>query len=137
MIRELLASATILLATSALSAEQYDNIPAQFFKEFSEKKYADSIDTLLKYQKIAPATDSFELKRNFIGSVNTLGDYRYNELITKREIGTRYVVLYYIIGMDKKPMSMRLSLYKPSNEWIIKSFNFDSDVDKMPDPASM
>jgi len=123
----------MLLTSSTLvaAAEDYDTIPQDFFRDIAEQRYSEAIDGLVAKEGIAPTTDATQLKNTFIASVTPLGAYRFNELVEKKALGSRYVVLYYIVGMDKKPITVRINLYKPNEVWVVKSFNFDTDVDKL------
>lgn len=129
-----LALLFVLTAAPYVNAsEDYGPIPDLFFKEFTSHRYAQSLDVLLGNQGVPyeNTQEDSKLRNNFVSSIEALGKYKYKELFFKKEFTSRYVVLMYVVGMEKKPMMFRLNLYKLDDVWYVKSFNFDSDFDKI------
>ncbi len=132
MTKRLIFAMLYFFCSIAWAGDNYGPVPELFFNEFSKRNFAESIDVLLSNQdvKVSPGATDQQLRQNFTSTVNTLGDFEYKELVYKKEVGTRFVILKYIIGMAKKPIMFRLSLYKPQDRWLVKGFNFDSDFEK-------
>lgn len=122
----------MMLSSTVWATEDYGPVPELFFTEYMKKNYAGAIDVLLNNQSVDPTagqTDE-QLRQTFTTSVSNLGNFEYKELVYTKEVGTRFVVLKYVIGMTKQPVMLRLNLYKPQDRWLVKGFNFDSDFEK-------
>lgn len=107
------AGLVLLLATSAVHAEDYDGIPDRFFEKIAAHQYVDAGRTLGVPKDIA---DDEQLEK-IISSLK--GNYKYHELIFTQDIGTRVVNLTYIVGMEEKPGGVILKMYKPESEWKV------------------
>lgn len=103
----------LVLATSAVHAEDYDGLPDRFFEKVAAHQYIDAGRALGIPEDIA---DDKQLEK-IVSSLK--GDYKYHELIFTQNIGTRVVNLAYIVGMKEKPGGVIIRMYKPESAWKV------------------
>jgi hypothetical protein len=99
----------------------------KIYKESPEKAIAYGFSTNKWFENNKKAIDDLETKlMNLIGIV---GNYNGYEKILEKKIGNNYKLETYMMKYDRQPIKFTFIFYKPSNEWHIQNFYFDTDFD--------
>lgn len=111
----------------------------------AQAKYQDIVDNFLAVFETDPlkAYENLFVKSKWIEKstidknkidfqdfLKDLGSYCGYELITKKELGQSYVLLSFLIKYERQPFRIKLSFYKPKNEWILQNFSYDTSFDE-------
>lgn len=126
--RAFLALFLLNWAFSAMADEPYDGIPDALLSRLAVNDYDGAFDSLVHNMKDDQAA---QFKAGFLSTAKEWGHYTFSELYRTEAIGSHLVRLTYIIGTDKRPVMLTMTLYKPSERWDIRGFQFTSKLDEI------
>ncbi|WP_164706962.1 hypothetical protein [Pseudomonas viridiflava] len=107
----LLALFLFTCAFNAVADEPYDGIPDALLSKLAVNDYEGAFDSIVSKMRDDQAA---QFKAGFLSTAKEWGNYTYSELYRTEAIGSRLVRLTYIIGTDKRPMMLTMTLYKPT-----------------------
>lgn len=126
----------------ALIAISYNNAFAQktpeqviekFFFAYKNNKPTSAVNYIFStnpWIKERSKDQVESLKVQLQNTVSLIGDYYGYEPITSRQVGESLVLYSYLIKYERQPLRFTFIFYKPSEEWMIQNFKFDSDIDE-------
>jgi hypothetical protein len=134
--RQFLSVAFFFLLSQSASAQQsasargYGDIPERFFGFVAQGKTNEAIDYVYgTNQWAAKNSDQVANLKGELARLNNLvGKYAFHELLVEERAGSRYVHLVYLVGYDRQPLRIELSLYRPYNEWRFQGVSVDAKV---------
>jgi hypothetical protein len=62
-------------------------------------------------------------------TVDYVGKYYGNELITKKQFSESFVLYSYVFKYDRQPIRFIFKFYKPNDKWMLYSMKIDRDLD--------
>ncbi|WP_122670599.1 hypothetical protein [Pseudomonas viridiflava] len=128
IVRTLLALFLFTCAFNAVADEPYDGIPDALLSKLAVNDYEGAFDSIVSKMRDDQAA---QFKAGFLSTAKEWGNYTYSELYRTEPIGSRLVRLTYIIGTDKRPMMLTMTLYKPTQRWDIRGFQFTTKLDEI------
>lgn len=122
---------SILLLSTCLygqSAEQ--QITDKFFRLF-EQSSSDAVDYIYSLNKwIDSKSDAvLNIKGKLEQYKELLGTYYGHEFIAESRLGECFSVYVFLAKYDRQPLRFTFEFYKPKDEWIVYSFQFDDNFD--------
>lgn len=117
-----------ICAFKAIADEPYDGIPNALLSRLAVNDHEGAFDSLVSNMKDDQAA---QFKAGFLSTAKDWGNYTFSELYRTEAIGSHLVRLTYIIGTDKRPVMLTMTLYKPSQRWDIRGFQFTSKLDEI------
>jgi hypothetical protein len=131
VVMRVIVIACLLLCTGVASAEGYQGEIDKFFMLFDQGKKAEAVDSLYASNPwMSSAKDSIrEIKDQFAGIENLVGQYNGHALIGESIIKERFVHVTYLALYDRQPVRMEFQFYRPKQKWLIYGFSFDIEFD--------
>jgi len=106
-----------------------------YYKNTGIEKAIDFVFGTNKYMKQSQEVID-NIKLRFNKATPQLGPYYGYELFIKREAGSSYVFLSYLMKYERQPIQISFILYKPDEKWQIQNLRFDDklddELDKLP-----
>lgn len=99
-----------------------------YYKNTGIEKAIDFVFATNKYMKQSQEVID-NIKLRFNKATPQLGPYYGYELFIKREAGSSYVFLSYLMKYERQPIQISFILYKPKDKWQIQNLRFDDKVD--------
>lgn len=129
-----LLSLIFLLATfhSSLSQATPEQLTATFFKTFEKEGSSVALDQLYATNPwMSRSTDGITKLKSQVEDLNEdfVGKYHGYEKITKKALGSSYMLLSYMVKYDRQPIRFIFHYYKPKDHWVLYSFKFDASID--------
>jgi hypothetical protein len=103
----------------------------QFFNKYQTSGVLVALDQLYATNPWMKSNkDALEkVKSQLADFVKLVGKYYNREFIVKKELGSSYVLLSYLVKYDRQPVRFTFEFYKPQNNWRIYSFAYDDSFD--------
>ncbi|MNZ75143.1 hypothetical protein D3C78_936140 [compost metagenome] len=114
-----------LFSLGAFATESYNETPEKFIKTIKESHYQEAIDSLYPGSEYWKTPEGQAEKAGFSAKMEKAGEYRFHELLSEKKVGSRYVVLSYLVGFKNRPLFFSIVMYKPEDLWIAKGIQFD------------
>jgi hypothetical protein len=133
-----LIAAAIVLASGLLtsSSPEIPNsdctaIVEQFFAKMKSGDYVGAVDYIYaNNQWIAAKSDEIQqLRTQFDGLAELVGEYIGHELILTESVSGRFVYLHYFVMMERQPLGFKFQFYKPADKWLTFYFAYEDDID--------
>ncbi|MEO1022182.1 MAG: hypothetical protein AAFW89_06515 [Bacteroidota bacterium] len=120
------------LATSELKAQDVPTqIAERFFENYKNKGSDDAIDSLYASNKwISRAADALANLKSQISGLNEdyVGTYYGYELIVEKKLGDSFALQSYLVKYDRQPIRFTFLFYRPNEEWMLYSFQYDGNL---------
>ncbi len=120
----------LLLGAGMYAQTNERAITAKFFQLF-EQDPAQAVDYVYGLNKWIDLKSDAVL--NVKGKLNQyrelLGAYQGHEFIAESRLGECFSVYVFLAKYDRQPLRFTFEFYKPKNEWIVYSFQFDDNFD--------
>lgn len=127
-----LLTISLCFFTLELSAQQSpEEHVFQFFKTFKTEGYSAAIDHLYAANDWIDGSGEavVNLKRKLAGiTQDFVGHFNGYELITSRMVGKSLLLKSYMVRYDRQPIRFQFIFYKPKEEWVIHSFQYDGNL---------
>ena len=122
--------ASAIFPTLVFGAEKYDNIPEAFIGHLQEKDFQKAVESIYPDQdkSYLSTPDGALIISKLKHDLEGYGEYKYHELISEEKIGTRFVIVTYIVGMQFKPSYMSFKLYRPEEHWAVLNFKYNDNL---------
>ncbi|MCF8332257.1 MAG: hypothetical protein K9H84_07380 [Bacteroidales bacterium] len=121
----------IMLTVMGFSQDRPEEIVEQFFGEYQKKGAGTAIDNLYSTsQWISKKSDAIIQLKNKLEGLNEdyVGKYYGYEPIVEKKLSESYLLMSYLVKYDRQPIRFTFQFYKPDEEWVIYSFQFDSSI---------
>jgi len=129
----LAAITTVLLASpshgqkGSPSADGIDPILSQFWKLWDEQSPNAAISSLAtpgREARVQAMADQVS------GAITRMGTYLGREEISRVHIGSRLVLVRYLLRFEKQPLFLDLTYYRADTRWTNYGFDFQDDEKK-------
>ena len=121
---------TILIITSS-NILKAQTTTEEFFNEFFtlyEKSPEEAISILSRDFDLA-YKQSFEFsKKKYLSNISQAGALNGYEKIMERSVGNSLKLVSYLLKYEKEPVRFTIIFYKPKDRWVIRRFQFDTDL---------
>ncbi len=109
------------------TSSAYNEITERFFLLYEQGKPADAVNYVfgLNPYMSRKADDVQNLRTQLSNMVSLLGEYRGNEKITEKALGSKFVHLVYLAYHDRQPVRFTFQFYKPRDTWMTYTFTFE------------
>jgi hypothetical protein len=96
-----------------------------------EDKAADAIDYVFSTNPMMnKVPDKIEqMKGQFVTLRNMSGRYLSHRMLVESKVEDIFVYQHYFVALERQPISVRITYYKPGTTWVCQSVQFDTDVD--------
>lgn len=128
--RALFIAATLavsLNASAANSDARYDGVPDKFLALMQLGKTDAAVDYLASTntwsQKVSGQVD--QVKVGFKTYAQTMGKYQFAEQVGETHVGSHYAQLAYIVGYERTPVRMDITLYRARDKWVFFGISLD------------
>lgn len=111
--------------TAYSSPQDFSGIPDKFFDLL---KQGQTIEAFSFIGKGAGKTEKIPSDL-ILKVVEGNGGYKFHELTKQVDYGKSYIAQAYIVGLKTGPALLTWKLYYNGEKWIVKYFNFTSDID--------
>lgn len=131
--RKLVVAVVIFLLVFSLqtkASSDYKKVPEGFFELVDDNKLAAAIDSVYEDNPWTHlATEKIrQLKSQFTNAADMLGDYHGYELLYDKTFASeRFAHVAYLMLYDRQPVVVQFQLYRPTKEWRIYNFSFDTE----------
>lgn len=128
--KQLFALVAIALWAGTVPAQTCESIATQFFKGVQEEKYKEAMDQMWATNLYSPGMKDTltQITTQLVSTTSTVGKYRGNNLVVKKEWAGRYAYLYYFVAFDRQPLKFEFHCYKASDKWVLQNFMFSDKV---------
>jgi hypothetical protein len=132
----ILAAAAPLAAQDAAAAapqtswQTWEEAIDGFFARLEAGDAEKAVDQLYEgYPYLSKvAAQVSELKTNFAGLSEAVGDFQGKQRLAVQPLSDRFVYVWYIAFFDRQPLQFHFSFYKPKDRWQIYQFSYDQGV---------
>ena len=120
----------ILLSGGETRAQSCESIAGQFFKLVSEGKVTEAMDQAWATNPYSSgmADTLTSIKSQLNSSLAIVGKYRAYELLTRKEVASRYVYLSYFVAFDRQPIKFEFHCYRPNDKWALQNFKYSDSL---------
>jgi len=118
------------------------NSPEEIINKFFDLYKKEGSDKALDYifstnQYGGDSQDAINnLKENLRKTISFDGPFRGYELLSRRSAGQSLILLTFLVKHDRDPLTFRIVLYKPIDNWQVQNFKFDNKMDDELEEAS-
>ena len=122
----------VLISKTSYSQDLPDEMIKSFFTEYS-KNPAKAVEKIYQTSTwTSRLKDGIEDMKNEVGkyTVDYMGEYYGNELITKKQLSNTFVLYSYLLKYDRQPIRFIFKLYKPNDKWVLFSLKIDGVIDE-------
>lgn len=132
----ILAGAAPLAAQDAAAAapesswQTWEEAIDGFFARLEAGEAEKAVDHLYEgYPYLsAVAGQVAELKSNFAGLSDAVGELHGQQRVAVQPLSDRFVYVWYLAFFDRQPIQFHFSFYKPADRWQIYQFSYDQGV---------
>jgi len=119
-----------LLTLLALGQDTPEQMIKTFFQDYQTKTPEVTLDNLYAHMPWADrVSDALEnMKTQFSGLKNLVGDYIGYDLITKKDLVNRFIIYTYLVRFDRQPVRFTFKFYKPKDKWDLYGFAYDDSL---------
>lgn len=107
--------------------ENQEKITLNFFKTFKTNP-VKAYDDLFANSRWVQKSDIETIKIKLKDFLSDLGEYNGYEQITTKRTGESYMLKSFLIRYDRQPIRFTFILYKPSADWKIQNFSYDTNL---------
>ncbi len=119
--------AVSLNASAATSDPRYDGIPDKFLALMQLGKTDAAVDYLASTnawsQKFSGQME--QVKAGLKGYAQTMGKYQFAEQVGESHVGSHYAQLAYVVGYERTPLRMDITMYRTRDKWIFLGIALD------------
>lgn len=125
----------VMLSALALPAQPAEG-PAPkdfievFFKNLKEHSFKRSLEVFFKDTPYVQPSDYRELVGKYAEIELQIGKFNGYELLVRKDVGTRYVIAYYVALYDRQPIVFKFQFYRPAAAWRAQQIEFGTDLDE-------
>jgi hypothetical protein len=121
----------LVIACTTLAQSTPDEMVRTFFNSYSNGKVEKAVRDIYQTNPwMARKTDDIDnLKRQLLGAIDLMGEYRGYGLLGTKDIQSDLVMFDYLVKYDRQPMRFRFMFYRPQKEWMLYSFSYDDAID--------
>ena len=121
---------SLFMSIGLQAQTQERNITAKFFQLF-EKDPSEAVDYIYSLNKwIDLKSDAVLNVKGKLGQYkDLLGAYHGHEFIAESRLGDCFSVYVFLAKYDRQPLRFTFEFYKPKDEWIVYSFQFEDNFD--------
>ena len=111
--------------------ESYQEKIDRFFDLVSRGENTEAVDFIYGDNAwISKKADAVaNVRTQFSGLKQIVGDYRAHEKIAEKKIAGRFAYIQYFVAYDRQPLSFVFEYYRPGDQWMLYSFSFNADID--------
>lgn len=126
-----LAVLTALAAPATAQSAGYQAQIDDFFGRFARGELNEAVDKLYGPNDWIPLDGDGvrNIKAQFQGIGEMVGGYTGQVKIGELKIADRLVHVTYLVLFERQPLRFEFEYYRPRDEWMIFSFEFDADFD--------
>ena len=120
----------VLLIGGEARAQSCESIATQFFKLVSEGKVTEAMDQAWATNPYSSgmADTLTNVKSQLNSSLAIVGKYRSYELLTRKEVASRYVYLSYFVAFDRQPIKFEFHCYRGNDKWALQNFKYSDSL---------
>lgn len=125
---------TSSLADTLLNKSAAKKLAQDVMNKISKDKTMEALDLVEPYL-IIPESE-FDVMKNKLAMQQPMIAQRFGktvgiELIETQEVGSSLLLITYIQKFEKHPMRWKFYFYKPTDSWVLNTFNFDDKMQLM------
>jgi hypothetical protein len=131
MIKTALICVTIFSFVSRPSLGQANIVEETITRDFFKTYQTDPIiayANLFSKSKWIQQSDIETTKIKMKDFLTDMGAYNGYETITVKKAGDSFILKSFLVKYDRQPIRFTFILYKPSNEWKIQNFSYDTNI---------
>lgn len=121
----------VSIMTTSYGQNSPDEIIKKFFIEYS-KNPSNAVEEIYGTNSwTGRIKDGIENMKKEVNSytVDYVGKYYGNELITKKQFSESFMLYSYMLKYDRQPIRFIFELYKPNDKWTLFSLKIDANLD--------
>ena len=121
----------VFIMTTSYGQNSPDEIIKKFFIEYS-KNPSNAVEEIYATNSwTGRIKDGIENMKKEVNSytVDYVGKYYGNELITKKQFSESFMLYSYMLKYDRQPIRFIFELYKPNDKWTLFSLKIDANLD--------
>ena len=103
----------------------------RFFKEYVDLGPQDALDNIYStmpwVERVRDDVD--QLKMQFGGLQNIVGNYYGHELIANKDLADSFSIFTYLVRFDRQPIRFTFQFYRPDKDWGLYGFSYDDNLD--------
>ena len=122
----------ISISYSGMAQDGPNKLVEAFFEDYQKIGPSKALDNLYSTNKwMNRATDAISNLKNKLEGLNEdyVGKYYGYELMVEKKLAESYILQSYLVKFDRQPIRYTFQFYKPNDEWLIYSFQFDGNID--------
>jgi hypothetical protein len=128
----LLVSCALLITPSAQSQKSTINpeIPTVInlgMEAYRQSGAGEAIKAWLKDSPLQSTRDTLKEVNNLHSVESYYGAFQYFDVISVKDLSPRVKVVFVAMNYDKGPLFARFVAYRAQGEWILTSFDFNTD----------
>ena len=125
---------TSSIADTLLNKSAAKKLAQDVMNKISKDKTMEALDLVEPYL-IIPESE-FDVMKNKLAMQQPMIAQRFGktvgiELIETQEVGSSLLLITYIQKFEKHPMRWKFYFYKPTDSWVLNTFNFDDKMQLM------
>ena len=115
--------AALLLLSSGVSANNYQEEVDKFFELYSDEKISDAVDSIYASNKyVSSIPDQVKQIKTQLSSLD--------DLVSDYKVGELFVHVTYLVTYDRQPIRFEFQFFKVKEGWRIYSMSFDDNIDE-------
>ena len=124
--------AALLLLSSGVSANNYQEEVDKFFELYSDEKTSDAVDSIYASNKyVSSIPDQVKQIKTQLSSLDDLvGEINFINKVSDYKVGELFVHVTYLVTYDRQPIRFEFQFFKVKEGWRIYSMSFDDNIDE-------
>ena len=124
--------AALLLLSSGVSANNYQEEVDKFFELYADEKTSDAVDSIYasnKYVSSIPVQVK-QIKTQLSSLDDLVGEINFINKVSDYKVGELFVHVTYLVTYDRQPIRFEFQFFKVKEGWRIYSMSFDDNIDE-------
>ncbi|MEZ7491196.1 hypothetical protein QO198_06475 [Pseudoalteromonas distincta] len=124
--------AALLLLSSGVSANNYQEEVDKFFELYADEKTSDAVDSIYASNKyVSSIPDQVKQIKTQLSSLDDLvGEINFISKVSDYKVGELFVHVTYLVTYDRQPIRFEFQFFKVKEGWRIYSMSFDDNIDE-------
>jgi len=121
-----------LMTLNAFAQKTPNDLATKFFSDYEQNGVSIALDNLYNTNKwVIRSTDAIVKLKNQMEGLNEdfVGKYYGYELIVEKKLTNSFLLQSYLVKFDRQPIRYTFEFYKPNDQWMIFSLQFDGNLD--------
>jgi hypothetical protein len=106
-----------------------DSMINRFFSRYQEK-HNEAVYDIFSSNPWKSSDEVYSVKTKLANMVVPIGKYIDYELITKKSVGSHFILYSYMVRYDREPLRFSFLFYQTKDKWILYDLKFDDYLDK-------